>query len=137
VSENFSLAGWTIRTLKGKDSCIADESGRVGYYALAEDHRGDHYPYPKLPRWARFLFGCKLAWEESVDHSRHPKPRKMRGFNWGFHCSICSHRDFYTFRGSRCRICGAKYDEDGNIVHQPDWHEEVFNNQPGLDWIPF
>lgn len=99
MSANFSLLTWLAR-LPLAASCI-DGDGRRGfdgahqqrYYALAEDAKGSHCPYPKLPDWARRIFDARVRaaywwiarchdWQLRAEHLmldwRWPEPRRRR-----------------------------------------------------------
>lgn len=132
MSEKFSTLGWAIRTLRGKESCIADSSGLAGYYALAEDHRGDHYPYPKLPQWGKLLFNLKLGIEITKSSGRFPHPKKRRGKSWWFECDVCGSCSFFTFRGRVCQHCGARYKENGQFAGLDPHH-----GQHEFEELPF
>jgi len=66
MSQSFSLVSWLIR-IHRSDSCIDHKSSN--WYALAEDWKGSHCPYPQLPAFARRLFD----WRVDVAHRQHQK----------------------------------------------------------------
>jgi len=91
MSQSFSLVSWLIR-IHRSDSCIDHDSR---WYALAEDWKGSHCPYPHLPAFAKRLFDWR------VGIASHRK----RGTNWWFHCDNCGARSFYTLKNEPCREC--------------------------------
>ena len=65
MSQSFSLVSWLIR-IHRSDSCIDHDSK---WYALAEDWKGSHCPYPQLPMFAQCLFD----WRVAVARRQHQK----------------------------------------------------------------
>lgn len=127
MSAHFSLLGWLAR-LPMAASCIDGDShpyedGGKRYYALAEDHRGRHCPYPKLPAFYQRIFDARvrLAYKWSANyhdwqlraeylmlgwHWREPNRRKvvraMRKIDGLFSCR----RRGYSWH-FHCVGCGA------------------------------
>lgn len=88
MSQTFSITGWLL-TLHRSDSCIwgdgrqnydydwDDECGwEPLYYALAQDWKGSHCPYPKLPYRLRRVF----RWRLEVSYAA--KDRMKRFCDW-------------------------------------------------------
>ena len=112
MSKDFSLFSWLTR-LPSSKSVIISHRGNIykregaAYYALAEDWRGEHCPYPMLPKWAKRLFQARLALAERL-HQKVP----VRGWDWYFRCPECQAKSFYTYRNQRCWACGTYFNAE-------------------------
>lgn len=137
MSDTFSLLSWLSRVPQ-RGSCIragmAQGEFRAMYYALAEDRKGSHCPYPLLPGWGRAVFDWKIEveglyrtwaadlyggvargsalvkagrWDARLLDWFYRKflACPRRGHQWWFYCQSCGHRDFYVIR--LCHACGA------------------------------
>lgn len=116
MSARFSVLSWLSR-LNDPGACIVGRPGvslygamgcrdTRAYYALAEDRRGNHYPYPKLPRPLRFIFRATV-----VVHNRRGIQHPVRGMNWWFIFPCCGARSEFKpggFRNNYC-ACGAYF----------------------------
>lgn len=149
MSAGFSLAGWLAR-LPWRSSCIqggrrkafyacgeprgcyhcyAYDDAKIRcpeysdhYYSLAEDWRGQHLPYPKLPRWAKRLWEWRVRLGVWL---RMPCP--TRGSEFRFQCpnALCGGSDFFSYRSRSCYRCGFRFDAD--LKPEPDqWQRPEF-----------
>ena len=119
MSENFSIVLW-VANLPFGVSCIQDEgaSGRLtNYYALAEDIKGKHYPYPKLPMWAQGLFEIRSGLGKLFG-----RPCPVRGVDWGFSCPECGGEQFFKMSDDDCENCGMVYDADMVAQGRPEFY---------------
>lgn len=131
MSQHFRLWSWAL-ALPLRRSCI--QSGRVKrycsgcgparckcdwwsddlpewvsdqrHYALAEDLRGHHLPYPKLPKWGKRLWEWRVRLGDRVQ-----RPCPTRGREFQFRCPDCKAGSFFSLRNSRCRCCDALFNE--------------------------
>jgi hypothetical protein len=123
MSKSFSLLLWSTRLVSVR-ACIVSNRRKYfyedgyhyddvinvpagpNYYALAEDWRGEHCPYPMLPKWAKRLFEWRVALARKLGQKL-----PVRGWTWHFHCPECDAISFYTYRRHRCGACGTYFDE--------------------------
>lgn len=136
MSQTFSIAGWLL-TLYRAESCI-DGDGRGGYedsdygdefepryYALAQDWKGSHCPYPKLPLVLRRVFRNRIKlsywmkasltsiadWFAKGDRTRYRKDGDLRRFamvlNWIYarHFHVYHRGRNWSFGCSKCGAC--------------------------------
>lgn len=131
MSKDFSVFSWAVTILR-RGSCIQAGRDKVYYppdwnyhqegerhddmyYALAEDWRGRHLPYPKLPRWAKRLFLWRIR---LGDRLGRPCPR--RGVEFAFACPKCGQKDFFTWRNRCCQNCLTLWDENLEEIADDD-----------------
>jgi hypothetical protein len=138
MSARFSLISWLCR-LPLAPSCI-DGDGRheyddypydepVGYtkryFALAEDFKRSHCPYPKLPRWCRRLFDARVFVSLRTERAfksfvrwlmqrRREALKTEAGYTRAARCMDWVYRTFgaHYYRGLNwwfhCRECGQR-----------------------------
>lgn len=102
--------------LRDDGACIdgSDSYSTRRYYALAEDQRGEHRPYPVLLLWARWLFDLRLWYTR-----RSGRKAWIRGINWFYRCPLCQAPSFFTFRRQQCYHCYAVFTPDMQIDSVP------------------
>lgn len=139
MSNSFSLTSWLFK-VPLSTSCI-DGDGRheyddyysddepagytKRYFALAEDFKGSHIPYPKLPRWCQRVFDVRVFIAQETNTAmrsmsawlQRERPHWLKredkwtllakSLQWGYGNFTC-----YYFRGRswwfHCRECGYK-----------------------------
>jgi hypothetical protein len=96
MSANFSLLSWVLH-LPLASSCIDgdghqsmwDQERSPRYYALAEDWKGSHCPYPKLPELCKQIFDVRVrmayGWTARFHDWQLRTEYLMLGHHWPVH----------------------------------------------------